>query len=99
MNKRAALVNDGVLVEWNEWIEERKKGLNEVEELKKRAEELGKELQPGDEEMDVSGDQPVSGPASTGIKEDTNPTEDSGSKEKSEAATKATTAGDEAVEY
>jgi hypothetical protein len=64
INKRLSLVNDAVMVEWNEWTEERKKGLVEVEALRQRAEELAKD--PGDEEMDVSGEQsqPMSGPAS-----------------------------------
>lgn len=56
------------MVEWNEWTEERKKGIADVEGLRKRAEDLAKELQPGDEEMDVGGSgeqpQPESGPAS-----------------------------------
>lgn len=30
--------------EWTEWVEERRKGLAEVENLKKQAEELSKEL-------------------------------------------------------
>lgn len=51
--KRAALVKEATQKEWNEWVEERTKGLAEVENLKKQAEELSKVLQASEEEDEV----------------------------------------------
>jgi predicted nucleic acid-binding Zn-ribbon protein len=53
--KRVGLVKEGLEKEWESWKEERKKGEEEVSNLKRQAEELSKELPVDEEEMkDVS---------------------------------------------
>jgi len=49
--KRVGLVKEGLEKEWESWKEERKKGEEEVSNLKKQAEELSKELPVDEEEM------------------------------------------------
>lgn len=50
ISKRSALVKDAAEKEWAEWVEERTRGLEEVERLKKQAEELAKVVPDNDEE-------------------------------------------------
>lgn len=43
------MVKEGLEKEWESWVEEKKKGLEDVANLKRQAEELSKELPPVDE--------------------------------------------------
>ncbi|KIM26934.1 hypothetical protein M408DRAFT_330303 [Serendipita vermifera MAFF 305830] len=54
--KRSALVKDAVQKEWAEWKEERIRGLEEVEALKKQAEELAKILPTNEDDEDLRAD-------------------------------------------
>ncbi|PVG00415.1 hypothetical protein CPB86DRAFT_755084 [Serendipita vermifera] len=58
--KRCEMVKEAIEQEWQNWTEEKKKGMTEVENLKKQAEDLTKELPPiEDEEMDLKEDAEV----------------------------------------
>ena len=56
ITKRAALVKEAIEKEWNEWVEERTKGLAEVEILRKQAEELARVLPPSEDDGDAKVD-------------------------------------------
>jgi hypothetical protein len=53
ITKRAALVKEAIEKEWNGWVEERTKGLAEVQNLRKQAEELAKALPTPEDDGDA----------------------------------------------